>query len=175
MARAAKLYSALPAGLLLTGAALFAYAGWAAVTVPVDISPLVQEKGEGAWTPSRPEGHEIAFQPKPLENYKLLLERPVFNKDRKPYKKPPPPPPKPEPVKKKKPPPPPAPPVKLALEGVIMFEGQQMALIRKEGDEDSRPIGMGEKIAGWQVEKVSGNHVVLIKDGKTRDLRLYVD
>ncbi len=164
------LYSAGPAAALALAAGVFGLAGYASFSQPVDISPLAS--AQTPWSPSRPEGYDLAFSAPPIEEFSEILARPVFNKDRKPYRKPPPPP---EPEPEKKAPPPPAPPVSLALDGIVIFAGQQKALIRKDEEQDGTAVARGEKIAGWTLVELNGNNAVLKKNGKTRSLSLYSD
>ncbi|MEM7426937.1 MAG: hypothetical protein AAF441_12650 [Pseudomonadota bacterium] len=168
--RQTVLYSAAPAAAFALAAGVFGVAGYASFSQEIDISPIATE--QSPWSPSRPDGFDLTFKAPPISDFNEILQRPVFNKDRKPYKKPPPPPPEPEPVKQE-PEPEPESPVKLALDGIVIFAGEKMALIRKEADPDSTPVAEGETFAGWTLVELNGNEAVLKKNGKTRGLTLY--
>jgi hypothetical protein len=117
----------------------------------------------------------------PVEaDYSQSLLRPLFNPTRKPFTsasiqettaEPPPEPPRPVEV--------PAPSVVDAsvfkLKGVLLSEALDSALIVTTEQPNGQWLRTGAELQGWKLAKIKKDQVVLIQNGQTLTLQLYVD
>jgi|GEM_PF-5105518 len=97
-----------------------------------------------------------------LENYRTIVDRPLFSSSRRPAEN------KPEkPEQKKtinKP--------EFSLIGVVITPEVQGALIRKPGKKKIIHSFIGEKVDGWRLTEVHADRVVFIRDGRLFEAKM---
>lgn len=102
----------------------------------------------------------LDLQPPALASLRATLERPLFNEDRRPIA------PadataagadKPDTGK----------PLPMRLSGVIVgADGRRSVLVEVSGEEQPQRVGAGDKVAGWRVEEIGDDAVVLSAAGQ---------
>ena len=108
----------------------------------------------------------LQFRLPPIDQaYTHLLERPINLPNRRQ-------PPLPG-VQIKKPPP--APKVKFKLIGIVMAEGNNIALIRETATGKMRSIKAGETINGMKLEKVESDRIVFRNGATIQELWLTIE
>lgn len=103
--------------------------------------------------------------------YKQALARPIFFKDRRPYK--PPPPKQPPPMKITKPQPPPVTKPDFRLMGIAIISETRRVFLLSPEHQDGVWVKEGEVIEGWRIRQITSNTVTVNKSGRSFDLFLY--
>ncbi|MER8583552.1 hypothetical protein NKG95_33620 [Mesorhizobium sp. M1423] len=162
---AAPVLGAMIAGLVAVNVVLY--------DTPVDIAPIVSEKGrDGGLAPSSPGSLQIAD----LGDFTETFERPLFSPTRRKFV--------PEPVE----PQPVAvasvvvvqpaaqnvtPAVAPSLLGISIHGGSAKALLRIAGADSAFWYGNGEIVDGWTISTIDKDQAVLERDGKVARISLY--
>lgn len=105
-----------------------------------------------------PPGMEV--QPRDLTKLRATLERPLFDDDRRPNAVADAGGPAPEPAAPAK-----LPPVRLSAV-IVAADGSRTALLQPDGQEPQR-VRQGEQVAGWQVDEI-GDEAVVLHSGSER-------
>ena len=130
-----------------------AFAGWLMYeltwTPQIPAPPAPVTDGDPAAAPPGMEG-----QPRDLAKLRATLERPLFDDDRRPNAVADAAAAAPEPAAPAK-----APPVRLSAV-IVAADGGRSALLQPDGQEPQR-VRQGEQVAGWRVDEISDEAVVL--------------
>jgi hypothetical protein len=166
------------ASLAIVGACYWAW------TTPL---PAPQDRAVRAWSPpdiamadAAPDG-----EPNPANE---ILERPIFNPDRRPFKPQPvvqpEPPPEPE-VQESPPEPPPAPeaveqpvadpPPLLTLKGIMLDGEMRRILVVSDTTPEGAWLKLGDKVGNWTIAKIEKSSATISYGERTNTLQLYVD
>jgi len=119
-----------------------------------------------------PEAAEPSVSPAPLQSFSEIVARPLFTPTRRP------------PVPRKIPTPEPAPPApepaapppqtgQFTLVGTIIGEDVKTAVLRSRNGDQLLRVGERESIAGWHVESIEWNRVVIRQAQVSEALRLH--
>jgi hypothetical protein len=103
------------------------------------------------------------WQPRPLEDYRAIAERPLFSFDRKPFVAPPPEPP---------PAPPAGPRIEFELTAVATSSTARMAFLKTNSSRGIVKLGLNQAIEGWTLVEVRDNAVVLRNGAEERTVKL---
>lgn len=105
------------------------------------------------------------------DDFSSIVERPLFSTTRLPPA--PKPKPKPKQIVVRKPPPPREPPLRVRLVGIVMGNGQRIALLRDPGSSKTMRLSTGDKVHAWRIESI-GDATVQVRHKKwTRELTLF--
>ncbi len=99
-----------------------------------------------------------------------ILDRPLFSTTRRPHVPKLKPKPKRVIVKKS---PPREPPLRVRLVGIVKGNGRRIALLRDPGSSKTIRLSTGDKIHGWQIEKIGDSTVRVRHKSWTRELTLF--
>lgn len=124
--------------------------------VPARSPPAVE--GEPA---TRPAGRPAELELPPLADFLEISARTLFNSTRRPIEVLP----IPQPVVVIS-------PSRFALIGILISDGERMALIRRGGTGDYLRVNVGQQIDGWQVENILPNRIIIRKGGTKEELVL---
>jgi general secretion pathway protein N len=107
----------------------------------------------------------------PADALAEVLDRPLFNPSRRPFKPPPviappPPLPAPEPVPE---------PLDITLTGVLLSKSGRLALLKENGSGKMLRLKEGQSFEEWTLEAVGLREVVLTGRGEHLTLRLFED
>ena len=131
------------------------------------------------WRPASLAETRMSANSKRIEKtYQQTLARPIFFKDRRPYRPPPPKPPAPPKVAKAAPKPvaPAPPPItnpNLTLAGIAITSDAKQAFMTQSSKAEGSWVKEGEEIMGWRVHVILPGEVTLQKSGRSIKLRLY--
>jgi hypothetical protein len=125
--------------------------------------------GEVEWTPKLASAPGDAPSAKPINIYGEILAHPVFFMTREPFVASPPPPPV---VPQQSAAPPPVDPG-LILGGVMIGYDYKKAYLFRKSDPQGTWVNEGENFAGWTVQSVNANAVLLKQQDRTIELQLY--
>lgn len=146
---------------------------------------LVELNGQGgatevepqSWRPASLAETRMSADTKPAERtYQQTLARPIFSKDRRPYRPPPPKPPKPVKIAKPAPKPVAPPPIAdpdLTLAGIAITSDAKQAFMTHPSNSEGRWVKEGEEIMGWRISTILPGEVTLERSGRSIKLRLY--
>ena len=100
--------------------------------------------------------------------YSEVAERPLFRKDRRPYR--PEPPAEPEQTRDD------GPDITtlISLSGTVINESERIALIERKQDKKLQQIRQGEKFNGWTLDRIQTDDITMQKGRKTRQIALNV-
>ena len=105
----------------------------------------------------RPAARSADLEMPPLDEFAEIAGRTLFNPTRRPIETPPPPA-KVQVVS----------PSRFTLIGVLISDGERMALIRRGGAGDYLRVNVGQQVDGWHIENIMPNRVT-IRKGKTKE------
>lgn len=127
----------------------------------------------------------------PFTSTQALLERPLFQPDRRPFQPPPPleqvmppvaivvePPPSPPVVIETAAPPPapvPSPPLNATLKGVLLTDALDEAYLVYPASPNGAWVTVGTEIDGWKLTRIAKDQVTLVLGEQKQVLQLYVD
>lgn len=158
--------------IALNGFALFLLVGLNDRDDAIDVEPQ-------NWRPASPAEARASTNTKRNERtYEDTLARPVFFKERRPYRPPPPKPPaRPRIVKPAPKPVAPAPPPitdpELTLAGIAITSDAKQAFMTHASNSEGSWVKEGEEIMGWRVSAILPGEVTLQKSGHSIRLHLY--
>lgn len=166
----------LPVALALVavGAAYRATTAWLQLGSPVDVSG----DAEMSATEAQPPIGQVALSLPPIEEFQVVVERPLFSPDRRP---PQPAPPEPESAAEVEAPaaeaiappePPPPPPISFTLVGIVMFGDQRVALLQPLDGGKAVQLREGEEFAGWTAALIDRERAVFRNAYSEEELRL---
>ncbi len=172
--RVATLLLPLALVLVAVGAGYRAMTAWLLLGSPVDVS------GEAEMSPTeaQPPIEQVALSLPPMEEFRVVVERPLFSPDRRPPQPVPPEPeptaevgaPAPEPVAPPEPPPPP--PISFTLVGIVMFGDQRVALLQPLDGGKAVQLREGEEFGGWTAALIDRERAVFRNAYSEEELRL---
>lgn len=130
----------------------------------------------GAIMPDDSDSDTIEEQPEEQEQsvlsisaYDEIIQRPLFNQDRKPFV----PTVEPETVAAQ-PAPPPPPPRRITLLAVLINAEKRMAIMRVEDSNKLFRVAVGGSIDSWRLKEVMPHSATLVKGAETRQLKLQI-
>ncbi|MGH6942672.1 MAG: type II secretion system protein N [Geminicoccaceae bacterium] len=106
----------------------------------------------------------LTFKPPPRSAFDEIAARPLFSESRRPFVSP-----KPEAAAD-----PPATDQRIELVGTLLTGKTRAALLQPEG-QDARWLREGEQVAGWQVERIEADRIMLGDGKETKTLELRAD
>jgi hypothetical protein len=154
--------------LLALAVAALGYVNWRVVEMEIDIAPAAADVGPAQ--SFLPPELEPATEPPPLSRFEEIVQRPVFTVARRPLEsaeegtresaadaaE--------EAVE--------APPPELQLVGIAIDGGTRQALLRRPGEREAW-VRQGESFAGWRLESVEADGIVLDSGERSQALTLY--
>jgi Type II secretion system protein C len=165
MARAVRGGSARPLllTLLLAGVAVLSLTNWHLYTTPIDISPLAPPARSPAGKDAKDLDLSTPLDNKPLIVFEQMVQRPLFNADRKPIERS---------KEANEAPAAPALNTGMQLVGIVKSAGTPgRALIRFAGEPMGKWVPEGETVNGWRLTAVKTVSVVLEGNGQTQELQ----
>lgn len=133
--------------------------------MPFDQPPDQQTSGAQTGTAASEEPTKAGFEMKPSEDYTQIVERPLFNRSRRP-----------------------APPdesraaaggtgqvaaaAKIALNGIVLAGPRRVALLRFDNDPKVMHVAEGQQAGGWLIERIGTDRVVLRRGQQASEIVL---
>ena len=152
------------AAACIAAAAFLAFQVWRD-DVRVDLPPDQGAPAQQTGSSNADEPAKAGFEMKPSEDYTQIVERPLFNRSRRP-----------------------APPeeskaaagatgeeaaaAKIALNGIVLAGRRRVALLRFDNDPKVMHVAEGQEASGWLIERIGSDRVVLRRGQQASEIVL---
>jgi hypothetical protein len=166
----------LPATLAIVtiGAGYRVASSWPEIGSAIEFPSMTGSPEAGSVIPAE----RVALSLPPIEEFRVIVERPLFSPSRRPPL--PAPPPEPElvaveaavvePVAQPEPPPPPA--ISFSLIGIVMFGDQRVALLQPLDGARAVQLREGEEFGGWTAALIEKERAVFRSAYSEEELKL---
>ena len=132
-----------------------------------NLTPAVVAADDGGKADSGSTLTEQSFQLPALDQYVEMVDRPLFNQERRPVENAPEPKVTQPGTSNPK-------ALRLNLTSVIIAPGRKLAIFRDLSKNKSIRVAEGEVVKGWRLSQIQGDKVILERDGKSHELPLRV-
>ena len=96
---------------------------------------------------------ELQYSMRPVEDFQVILERPIFSPSRRP-----------PPVESVESPPPDS-DVTFTLKGILVDDDVRIALFRSKRNKKAVRLRQGDELEGWTLVQIEADHVTLARGG----------